>query len=97
MRSRYAAYVLGDEAYLLSTWHGSTRPAALGLAAQPAPKWIGLTVLRHEQMDDSHALVEFIARHKVNGRAYKMQEASRFVKENGRWLYVDGDTGAAAS
>ncbi|MEW6131951.1 MAG: YchJ family metal-binding protein [Pseudomonadota bacterium] len=92
MRSRYSAYVLGKEAYLLSTWHASTRPATLDLAAQPAPKWIGLRVLRHEQQDETHAVVEFVARYKVNGRAYKMQEASRFVKEDGRWFYVEGDT-----
>ena len=93
MRSRYTAYALGSEAYVLSTWHASTRPASLGLAEQPVPKWIGLKVLRHEQQDESHAVVEFIARYKVNGRAYKMQETSRFVREDGRWYYVDGDAG----
>lgn len=91
MRSRYSTYALGKEAYLLSTWHASTRPAALDLSAQPAPKWIGLKVLRHEQQDESHAIVEFIARYKLNGRAYKIRETSRFAKENGRWYYVDGD------
>jgi SEC-C motif-containing protein len=96
MRSRYTAFALGYEPYLLATWHDSTRPAALGLSQQPAPKWIGLKVLRHAQQDDSHAAVEFIARYKVNGRAYKMQETSRFVKEDGRWFYVDGDTGDGA-
>jgi SEC-C motif-containing protein len=91
MRSRYSAYALGKEAYLLSTWHASTRPTALDLDGQPAPKWIGLRVQRHEQQDENHAIVEFIARYKLNGRAYKMQENSRFVKENGRWYYVEGD------
>ncbi len=92
MRSRYTAYVLGNEAYVLSTWHASTRPASLSLAEQPAARWIGLKLLRHEQQNETHAIVEFIARYKVNGRAYKMQETSRFVKEDGRWFYVDGDT-----
>jgi SEC-C motif-containing protein len=91
MRSRYSAYALGKEAYLLSTWHASTRPTALDLDGQPAPKWIGRRVQRHEQQDENHAIVEFIARYKLNGRAYKMQENSRFVKENGRWYYVEGD------
>lgn len=92
MRSRYTAYTLGNEAYLLSTWHASTRPTSLDLDAQPAPKWIGLKVLRHQQPDETHAVVEFIARHKINGRAFKLQETSRFVKEeDGRWFYVDGD------
>lgn len=92
MRSRYTAFALGNEPYLLATWHGSTRPASLDIREQPAPKWIGLKVLRHEEQDETHAIVEFIARYKVNGRAYKMQETSRFVKEDGRWFYVDGNT-----
>lgn len=91
MRSRYTAYTLENEPYLLSTWHPSTRPAALDLAAQPTTKWTGLKVLRHEDQDSGHAIVEFVARYKVNGRAYKMQETSRFVKEDGRWFYVDGN------
>lgn len=91
MRSRYTAYALSNEPYLLSTWHASTRPSSLDLAAQPGTKWIGLKVLRHEQQDDRHAIVEFIARYKVNGRAYKMQETSRFVKEGSNWFYVNGN------
>lgn len=96
MRARYTAYALGDEAYVLSTWHDSTRPAALDLAAPPAMKWVGLRVLKHAQLDDTHAIVKFIARYKVNGRAYKMQEVSRFVKEGDRWYYVDGDASTDA-
>jgi SEC-C motif-containing protein len=97
MRSRYTAYALGNEAYLLDTWHASTRPASLDLDAQPAPKWIGLKVLRHEQRDGNHAIVEFIARYKVNGRAFKLQETSRFVREDGRWFYVDGNINAGTA
>jgi len=97
MRSRYTAYTLGDEVYLLNTWHASTRPASLKLGEQPVPQWIGLKVLHHEQADANHAdanhaMVEFIARYKLNGRALKLQETSRFVKENGRWFYVDAVT-----
>lgn len=91
MRSRYTAYTQLDEGYLLATWHPSTRPAALGLAEEEPTKWIGLEVKRHEQQDADHASVEFIARYKVNGRAHRMHEVSRFVREGGRWLYVDGD------
>lgn len=94
MRSRYTAYVLGREAYLLATWHPSTRPAGLQLDAEPRPRWIGLTVKRHEALDADHARVEFVARYKVNGRAFRLQENSRFVREGGRWFYVDGDIAA---
>jgi SEC-C motif-containing protein len=93
MRSRYSAYVLGLETYLLDTWHDSTRPASLGLAAQaPKPTWLGLTVKRHENPTPETAVVEFVARLRMGGgSAERMHETSRFVREDGRWFYVDGD------
>lgn len=91
MRSRYVAFSRDDEAYLLATWHPDTRPTRLDLDATPAPKWLGLDVRRHEQVDATHALVEFIARYRIQGRAHRMREISRFVHVEGRWLYVDGD------
>ncbi len=91
MRSRYTAYTLMREDYLLATWHPSTRPATLGLAQEVSTKWIGLEVKRHELQDAEHAIVEFVARHKANGRAQRLHEVSRFVREAGRWFYVDGD------
>jgi SEC-C motif-containing protein len=91
MRSRYTAYVLGNKPYLLATWHPSTRPAELSLDSEPPPQWLGLTVKHHALQDETHATVEFIARYKVNGRAHKLHETSRFVREDGRWFYVDGD------
>jgi SEC-C motif-containing protein len=91
MRSRYCAYVQEREKYLLATWHPSTRPSALSLAEDKPAKWIGLDVKRHEQQDAEHAIVEFVARYKVNGRAHRLHEVSRFVRESGRWFYVDGD------
>jgi SEC-C motif-containing protein len=91
MRSRYSAYVLGLTDYLLATWHPSTRPAALD--AEPAGlTWLDLQVRRHAPLDDSHASVEFVARSKLGGRAHRLHEVSRFVREgDGRWYYVDGD------
>ncbi len=91
MRSRYTAYTQLAEDYLLATWHPSTRPASLGLAGDVPTKWLGLEVKRHEQQDADHAIVEFVARYKVNGRAQRLHEVSRFVREEGRWFYVDGD------
>ena len=89
MRSRYTAYTLHDEPYLLATWHASTRPAALHLACDTASKWIGLEVKRAASTGDSSAIVEFVARHKTGGRAQRMHEVSRFVCEDGRWYYVN--------
>lgn len=91
MRSRYTAYTQDREDYLLATWHRSTRPVALELSDKPHNQWLGLTVKRHDQPDPDHATVEFVARYKINGRAYRLHEISRFVREDGLWFYVDGD------
>ena len=89
MRSRYCAYVLRLPDYLLATWHPATRPAALDV--EPGQRWLGLQVLAHQRQDDSHATVAFVARSKLAGRAQRLAETSRFVREQGRWFYVDGD------
>ena len=91
MRSRYSAYTLLREDYLLSSWHASTRPAQLDLAAKASSKWLGLEIRQHEQQDADHAVVEFVARYKVAGRAHRLHEVSRFIREDGRWFYMDGD------
>lgn len=91
MRSRYTAYTLKREDYLLATWHPGTRPASLELTSETAHQWLGLTVKRHEQTAADHAVVEFVARYKINGRAHRLHEISRFVREHGQWFYVDGD------
>lgn len=90
MRSRYTAFALRDEAWLFATWHPSTRPATLDLAAEPAPKWIGLTIRAYRPSGPDGAIVEFVARYRVGGRAHRLHETSRFVREDGRWYYVEG-------
>jgi SEC-C motif-containing protein len=95
MRSRYSAYALAQATrvaprglldYLAHTWHPSTAPRPLQLGPL---KWTGLEVLRHEASGDA-GVVEFVAHHKVNGRAARLHEVSRFVREAGAWLYVEG-------
>ena len=88
MRSRYSAYVLGLIDYLLATWHPSTAPGELEL--QPV-KWLGLEV-RHAEAAGDAGVVAFVARCRVAGRAERMHEISRFVREEGRWRYIDGQT-----
>jgi SEC-C motif-containing protein len=93
MRSRYSAFVLDRVDYLRATWHPSTRPASL----EPNPpgwKWLGLEVRRSTSVDADHADVEFVARSKLGGRAQRLHELSRFVREDGRWFYLDGDAGS---
>ena len=90
MRSRYSAYVLKLEDYLLATWHPDTRPAELDLDADDT-KWLGLDVKKHVRQDDTHATVEFVARYRIAGKGHRLHELSRFVKQDGRWYYRDGE------
>lgn len=90
MRSRYTAFVLERADYLLATWHASRRLS--GIEFDPGVKWLGLDVRQHRLLDDSHAEVEFVARQKSPGSpAVRLHERSRFLREAGRWYYVDGD------
>lgn len=86
MRSRYSAYVLGLINYLLATWHPSTSPGELELSPV---KWLGLEV-RNAQATADAGVVEFVARYRENGRGLRLHEISRFVRADGRWLYIDG-------
>ncbi|MCG9080595.1 YchJ family protein [Laribacter hongkongensis] len=90
MRSRYVAYVRQDADYLRASWHPDTCPEEFGF--DTPVKWLGLRVEQSEagQEDDQQGVVRFAARYKVNGRAGMMQETSRFVRLDGRWVYVDG-------
>jgi len=79
-----------NEPYLLGTWHSTTRP--VGVPFDKNVKWLGLTILEAEETGDATAEVEFIARSKSSSApAVRLHERSRFVREGGRWLYVDGD------
>jgi SEC-C motif domain protein len=90
MRSRYSAFVLKNESYLLSTWHPSTRPQEPLFNEDPT-QWMGLTVKHfNEASDQLSATVEFMAIYKINGKAHRLHEISDFVYEDKLWLYVDG-------
>jgi SEC-C motif-containing protein len=94
MRSRYTAYVRGDVAYLERSWDPATRPPALGSAAD-GPEWLGLEIVSTHAgaPDDREGTVEFVARYRDHGAEGRMHEVSRFRKEDGGWLYVDGRIG----
>jgi SEC-C motif-containing protein len=93
MRSRYTAHVLDRRDYLRASWHPRTRPAHADTAADAmAPtRWLGLRILATEAgtAGDAAGTVEFIARYKVGGRAFRLHEISRFERDGGRWLYVE--------
>jgi len=88
MRSRYSAYSVGDTAYLLKTWHPSTRPATLEL--DPDVRWYRLDIVSRTGggMLEAMGTVEFRAHYRVDGRADQQHENSTFVREDGEWLYV---------
>jgi SEC-C motif-containing protein len=90
MRSRYTAFVNGDESYLLATWHARTRPKSIPFDAKQ--KWLGLRIVATKSTGVDSAQVEFIARYRIGGgSATRLHERSRFVREGGRWFYMDGD------
>lgn len=90
MRSRYSAFVLGDPAYLLATWHPSTRPRTLHLDG--GVRWTGLDVLATTggTLLAAEGTVEFRASYVVDGRSGAQHENSRFVRDRGQWRYLDG-------
>lgn len=92
MRSRYTAFVGERADYLQATWHARTRPATLDF--EVGARWLGLDVRSHRATGADTAEVEFVARYRVGGRAVRLHETSRFVREAGRWFYVDGDLAA---
>ncbi|HEY9255742.1 MAG TPA: YchJ family metal-binding protein [Stenotrophomonas sp.] len=92
MRSRYSAYVRRDADYLLRTWHASTRPQALPMEEPAGARttWLGLDVQRAADTGADSAEVVFVARYRVGGgRAVRMQEHSRFLRQDGHWFYLD--------
>lgn len=93
MRSRYTAFLRLRSAYLLATWHPKTRPAKLEPDADQ--QWIGLRITDTSLggPEDANGTVTFIARYKVNGKAYRLEEKSQFEKINGKWYYLSGEIG----
>ena len=98
MRSRYTAYATRDYAYLMASWHPSTRPQVLD-DADNEPQWCQLVILSTEagQTPDQQGYVEFEAHYHFAGKPGMMRERSRFVQEDGRWFYVQGEVMAEAS
>ncbi|OKY76775.1 MAG: hypothetical protein BM485_01525 [Desulfobulbaceae bacterium DB1] len=89
MRSRFTAYVVKNSEYLLATWHPTTRPDSI--APESIPHWTHLELIHDEENEDGRARVEFKARAFSLGQVLVLHEISRFVKENGRWYYIDGE------
>jgi SEC-C motif-containing protein len=88
MRSRYAAFAVMDTAYLLRSWHSSTRPSEIILDADQ--RWTGLTILATSKggLFDQEGTVEFRALYSHRRRISELHERSQFLREDGAWAYV---------
>jgi SEC-C motif domain protein len=89
MRSRFSAFAVGDVAYLLRSWHSSTRPARLSL--DPDTRWTRLEILGAQDGGPFHTegAVEFRAYYRVDGGPEEsLHENSSFTREDGAWVYV---------
>jgi SEC-C motif-containing protein len=92
MRSRFNAFRDGNAAWLLASWHPSTRPSAIDLSDNP--RWRGLQIIDTVDggPDDDTGIVEFRATYLAPGGGVGVQhERSRFVREDGRWYYLDAE------
>ncbi|MBM0239066.1 SEC-C domain-containing protein [Micromonospora sp. ATA32] len=89
MRSRFSAFAVRDIDYLLRSWHSSTRPARLRL--DPGQQWSRLDIVDTDRggLFDTIGVVEFRAHYREAGRPGTLDERSRFVREDGRWVYLD--------
>lgn len=92
MRSRYTAFTLQNNAYLLYTWAKATRPSELEWDAEPM-QWQALEIINAQKGSPQHTTgsVEFKAYYTHQGQRGVLHERSRFIKQHLRWLYVDGD------
>ncbi|MBF4462569.1 MULTISPECIES: YchJ family protein [unclassified Rathayibacter] len=91
MRSRYSANVLGSAAYLLASWHPSTRPPRIDLDDDVRWRRLQIVDTAAGGEGDVEGLVEFRASYRSAAGAGLVHERSRFLREGGRWLYVDGE------
>ena len=91
MRSRYSAFVLLNEEYLRYSWHPDTCPKNIRLNENT--KWLGLKIKNTiaGDVNNDTGEVEFVARNKVNGKASRLHECSRFTRYKNRWVYLNGE------
>jgi SEC-C motif-containing protein len=90
-RSRYSAFALGLAPYLRSTWAAATRPQDLDLDSGTTWRRLQIVDTARGRPDDETGVVEFRAAYRSAEGAGVLHERSRFAREHGRWVYLDGD------
>lgn len=91
MRSRFTAFALQNETYLLKSWNKNTRPESVDFS-QDHCEWQKLEIVmtKKGQPNDAKGVVEFKAYYRSHNQDYVMNEISRFTQSAGEWLYLDG-------
>lgn len=90
MRSRFSAFALGLNDYLLATWHPGQRPESL--PEEDPTEWVRLQIIDSQQTGDT-GQVYFRATFREHRRWGVLDEKSEFIHQQGRWLYVAGKAG----
>jgi SEC-C motif domain protein len=92
MQSRFSAFAMADAAYLLDSWHSSTRPSELVLDTQT--RWLYLEIVETARggLFDGDGLVRFRAHYRTGSSRGVLEERSTFVREDGRWRYLSGQS-----
>lgn len=93
MRSRYTAFVKANGDYLMKSQHSSTRRPEQKFDLvrwAMSVKWLRLEVLEviDGEAEDDKGEVLFNAYYMERFRNRCLNEHSRFVKENGHWVYL---------
>ena len=90
MRSRFTAFQLRNPGYLKVTWDPVKRPKQLGFD-QDERTWSSLEVVKTigGGEADERGVVEFKAKYELGEDTYLFHEISRFIRQDGRWLYLD--------
>lgn len=91
MRSRFSAFRLGHLVHLERSWHPDTRPD--GVEPDTDTRWRALQIVGTIDggEDDTTGTVEFRASYRSSEGSGLLHERSRFVRHDGRWVYLDGD------
>lgn len=91
MRSRFTAYAMHKDHYLLQTWSVDSRPESIDFSKETGI-WTHLDIISTKKglAKDNKGIVEFKAYFTQNGEEQVMTEISRFIKKQGHWYYLDG-------
>ncbi|KFI22943.1 YchJ family protein [Nitrosococcus oceani] len=91
MRTRFTAFAMENEAYILETWEPAKRPLRVNFPKK-GTQWKRLEIVEKKKggSQDTKGIVEFKAYYLLEGEEYAVNEISRFRKGQGRWYYLDG-------